>query len=169
MEAPILFSEKQRFTQWWVWLIFLGVNGLFIFGVIEQVVLGHQFGDNPIGNTGLLLITGSFFLLTLMFFFSKLETEITKDGLSVRLAPFHIRFKRFGWNQFSKIYVREYSPIAEYGGWGLRYSLSGSGKAYNMSGRMGLQLEFQNGKKLLIGTKKAEELKGVLEKIQISR
>jgi hypothetical protein len=65
----------------------------------------------------------------------------------------------------SKIYVREYSPLGEYGGWGIRYTISGAGKAYNISGKIGLQLEFTTGKKVLIGTHKGEEIKEILTRI----
>jgi hypothetical protein len=62
----------------------------------------------------------------------------------------------------TKSYVRQYSPIAEYGGWGLRLGLFGKGQAYNVSGDKGLQLEFTTGQRLLIGTNKPEELNTVL-------
>ncbi|MBK8703741.1 MAG: hypothetical protein IPN33_08970 [Saprospiraceae bacterium] len=62
----------------------------------------------------------------------------------------------------AKVYVRQYKPIAEFGGWGLRYSMSGKGRALNVSGNMGLQLEFKDGKKLLIGTQKPKEIELVL-------
>jgi hypothetical protein len=65
----------------------------------------------------------------------------------------------------TKSYVRQYSAITEYGGWGLRLGLFGKGQAYNVSGDKGIQLEFTNNKKLLIGTNKAEELTAVLKKI----
>jgi hypothetical protein len=63
-----------------------------------------------------------------------------------------------------KCYVRKYNAIAEYGGWGWRLGLFGKGTAYNISGNEGLQLEFINGKKLLIGTQKLEALSGIVEK-----
>ncbi|MES2557095.1 MAG: hypothetical protein V4604_13145 [Bacteroidota bacterium] len=164
MNSPILFSENQRFKQWWLWLILLAVDALFLFGVVQQVVLGNQFGDNPMSDTGLCIVAGMMLVITLIFGFSQLQTIITEEGVFVRLMPFHFRFRRYTWDQFSNMYIREYSPITEYGGWGLRHSISGYGKAYNMAGKQGLQLVFQNGKKLLIGTQKAEELKAVLEK-----
>ncbi len=165
MNAPVLFSEKQRFTQWWIWVILLAVNGLFVYGVIQQVILGEPFGDKPIGNTGILLVSGAMVLLTAMLLSTKLTTEITKDGINVRLFPFHWKTKHLGWEEIQKAYIRQYSPLTDYGGWGLRYSLTGAGKAYNISGNMGLQLEFKTGKKLLIGTKKVEELQSVLDQI----
>ncbi|MDQ1088364.1 hypothetical protein [Siphonobacter sp. SORGH_AS_1065] len=55
--------------------------------------------------------------------------------------------------------------MTEYGGWGLRLGLFGKGIAFNVSGNKGLQLEFIDHKKLLIGTNKPEELTKVLSEI----
>ena len=74
----------------------------------------------------------------------------------VRFFPFHINFKKFAFEDISEYYAREYRPLLEYGGWGIRYSFSG--KAYNVSGKEGLQIIFKNGKKLLIGSRKPQEL-----------
>ncbi|MBC8644094.1 hypothetical protein H9W95_08645 [Flavobacterium lindanitolerans] len=65
----------------------------------------------------------------------------------------------------TKSYVRQYAPIAEYGGWGLRYDFMGKGKALNVSGNKGLQLKFTDNKKLLIGTNKPDELTEILKKL----
>lgn len=165
MHDEILFTERQRFKQWWLWLIILGINGIFLFGVFKQVIGGQQSGDKPISNTGLLIATGLTIILTILFVNFRLDTIIKKDGIYVRFFPFHIKFKKYTWNTLTKAYVRQYSPITEYGGWGLRLGLFGKGKAYNISGDQGLQLEFTGNKKLLIGTNKADELTKVLKKI----
>jgi len=165
MNNEILFNEKQHFRQWWLWLILLGVNGFFLFGIFKQVVGGQPFGDKPMSNTGLLISTALSILLTIMFISFRLETNIRKDGIYVRFFPFQMKFKCYRWNTLTKSFVRQYSPIAEYGGWGLRFGLFGKGKAFNVSGNKGLQLEFTNHKKLLIGTNKPNELTEALNKI----
>jgi hypothetical protein len=165
MNNEILFTERQRFKQWWIWLILLGINGLFLFGVFRQVIGGQQFGDNPMSDTGLIVATGLTIVLTLLFVNFRLDTRINKDGIYVRFFPFHLKFKHYSWDSLTKSFVRQYSPISEYGGWGLRYGLFGKGKAYNVSGDKGLQLEFTDNKKLLIGTNKPEELTETLNKI----
>jgi hypothetical protein len=93
----------------------------------------------------------------------RLDKVIKKDGIYVRFFPFHLRFKHYSWDKLTKSFVRQYSPIAEYGGWGLRFGLFGKGTAYNISGNKGLQLQFIDNKKLLIGTNKPDELTETLK------
>ena len=166
MDNEILFTERQRFKQWWLWLILLGTNGLFLFGVYKQVIGGQQFGNKPMSNTGLLISTGLTILLTLLFVSFRLDTQIRKDGIYVRFFPVHIRFKYYAWDTLTKFYIRQYGAISEYGGWGIRLGLFGKGTAYNVSGDKGLQLEFKSNKKLLIGTNKADELANTLERVR---
>ncbi len=165
MSSEVLFTERQRFRQWWLWLILLGINGLFIFGVFKQVIGGEQFGDKPMSNAGLLVATGLTLLLTLLFINIRLDTNIKKDGIYVRFFPFHLKFKYYSWDTLTKSFVRQYSPLTEYGGWGLRIGLLRKGTAFNISGDKGLQLEFTNNKRLLIGTNKPDELTEILNKI----
>jgi hypothetical protein len=93
----------------------------------------------------------------------RLETKIDKEGIYVRLFPLHVNFKFFNWNDIEKAYIRKYNPILEFGGWGIRFGFKGM--AYNVSGNKGLQLEFRNGNKLLIGTNRAEELNSIVTQI----
>jgi len=164
MTDEILFRENQKFNQWWIWIILLGVNGLICYGIIQQVFLGKPFGDRPASNSGLLLVFGLILLTVLLFFSLKLETVITKDGVYVKFFPFYLKFKHYSWDQIQRLYVRKYSPIMEYGGWGIRGF--GRNRALNVSGNMGLQLELKEGRRLLIGTKKAEELSDAILNIR---
>jgi hypothetical protein len=73
------------------------------------------------------------------------------------LFPFQFKYNEISWNDVLTIEVRKYKPIREYGGWGYRFSFK-NGKAYNISGNMGLQIVLKNGDKILIGTQKPDEL-----------
>lgn len=165
MNKEILFRETQKFRQWWLWLILMGINGLFLFGVFMQVIGGQKFGDKPMSDSQ--LITATFFtiILTLLFTSIRLETIIKNDGIYVRFFPLHLKFKHYSWERLTKSYIRQYSAISEYGGWGLRIGIFGKGNAYNVSGDDGLQLEFIDNKKLLIGTNKPDDLTQLLQKI----
>lgn len=56
--------------------------------------------------------------------------------------------------------VRTYSPIMEYGGWGIRWGPGG--KAYNARGNRGVQLVLRSGERVLVGSQRPEELLGAL-------
>jgi len=91
------------------------------------------------------------------------------DRLCVRLFPFHIRHREIAAEDLSECYARTYKPIREYGGWGIRCGFrKGIGRAYNMSGNKGVQLVFKNGKKLLIGSQRCDELAQAINSIMKS-
>lgn len=163
MDNEILFTEKQKFTQWWFWLMLIALNAFGFYSVFKQVILGQPLGDNHGSNEGLLSVTGLMFLITIFYISHRLDTIIKKDGIYVRFFPFHFKSKYYAWDTLTKAFIREYAPIKEYGGWGLR--LRPNGTAYNLSGNKGLQLEFKDAKNVLIGTNKPEELAAVLSKI----
>lgn len=150
----MIFIEKQRFSQWWLWLLlFLVVSNLvreFLNGTVEE-------------KQALFFSALTLTLTSVLFGIMKLETLIDTNGISVRFFPFHLKKKHFNWDQLESCSIRTYKPVIEYGGWGIRKTFSGKGTAYNVKGKVGLQLVFKNGDRLLIGTQKAEELNEVLK------
>jgi hypothetical protein len=163
---PVLFYEKQRFNQWCIWLLLIGINGFFVYTAISHFIYKQPVGDNPLSDIGFLIMFPMLVLFNLFCYSSNLETKITPEGVFVKLFPFHTKFKHIAWDRIEKCYVREYKPIREFGGWGLRYGFSG--QAYNVRGNKGLQIEYKNGKnKLLIGTQKHEELKNILKQVKV--
>lgn len=164
MESEILFTEKQKFRQWWVWTILLGINGLFILGFIKQILFRQQFGDNPMSDKGLIIFMLFMFLFTFLFSQIGLETQITNKGIAIRFLLFERNYKLFKWSEISKYYIRQYRPLMEYGGWGIKYGNRGT--AYNVYGNKGIQLEFLDGRNILIGTNKPEEAQAILDSIE---
>lgn len=154
------FTETQRFNQWWLWLIIIASFAFPIYGAFSQLVLKKPFGNNPLSNGGMVILLLSILLMLALFWAMNLKTVISKDGVFVKFFPFHVKYNFYSWDTISKAYVREYSPLGEFGGWGVRFGRNC--KAYNVKGQKGLQLEFSNNKKLLIGTQKADELDAYL-------
>ena len=56
--------------------------------------------------------------------------------------------------------VRRYSPLLEYGGWGVR--LGPKGWAYITTGNQGVQLRLRRGRPVLIGSAHAHELEAAI-------
>lgn len=154
--ANILFQEKQSFRQLWLWLLLALLDGLILWGLVQQFLLKTPFGNNPMSNSGLVITALLMLLFNVFFFLLQLQTRITEEGIAIRFYPVQKNERMYKWSELKEVYLRDYKPIREFGGWGIRTG------AYNVSGNKGLQLIFKNGEKLLIGTNKEDELKGLL-------
>ena len=75
---------------------------------------------------------------------------------------FQHNLRKFEIDRFE---IREYKPIKEYGGWGMKQGKKGVGKAYSVSGNIGLQLYLTNGKKVLIGTQRRDAMLRAIRKM----
>ena len=156
-EPPLSYQETQRFTQWWLWLLLGGTAaGAWI------MALRYLLGEPPAGTGSqsgtAALVTWALLgvAVPLLFAAIHLRTEVRGDGVRVRLFPFHWRFRDFPFETIATAEARKYSPIREYGGWGLRFGPSGW--AYNVKGDQGVQLVLTSGKKILIGTQHPRRL-----------
>lgn len=167
MENEVLFCERQRFKQIWLWIILLCINIYLIDRTVREFIMAEQFGGIPMSNMGLIISTIISLLVTLLIATTRLDTMIKNDGIYVRFFPFHLKYKKHPWNTISQIFVRKYSPLSEYGGWG--YRLGAKGRAFNISGNQGIQLIFTDGSKLLIGTNRPNEVKESLDQIENSK
>ncbi|MCY7420873.1 MAG: hypothetical protein LH478_03915 [Chitinophagaceae bacterium] len=165
MENSILFSEKQRFTHWWLVLILGLVNFLILSILIVELTSKPIGGAKPISAQVVVFVSLLLIAIFSSIFLIQLQTTIKTDGIYVRFFPFQNNYRHIQWNELSKSYVRTYNPINEYGGWGYRLSIFDKGKAYNVAGNKGLQLEFNYVKKLLIGTQKPEAIQSALKKV----
>ena len=163
MENIILFKEKQGFRQLWLWLVMLVAFGITIYNIVQKGKVQNMSFPKyfNLANVCAFIIP---VLATMLLLSCRLETEISAENIRVRLFPFHIKFKTFPKKTIGLAYVREYEPISDYGGWGLRLGLFGKGKAYNVSGNQGIQLVFKDASKLLIGTQKPIEASAALQK-----
>ena len=156
MKSPI-YCEVQQFRQVWIWVIVSALSGLVWYAAVMQLLLHRPLGSSPMPVILLVIFLLIFGIgLPALFFFSRLVTEVRDDGIYIRFFPFHWTFRRIAFTEVKRCEVRTYRPIREYGGWGIRYGRQG--KAYNVSGDRGVQIELLHGKRLLIGSQRAEEL-----------
>lgn len=163
----IYFEEVQKFRQPWIWIIVLPITivGVVVFAYLMymQLVLGKPVGDKPmsdetlvwLGPLMLIIIVG----IPILLYVSKLVVQIDAEAIRVHFTPF-LR-KDILLNDVVTWQARKYKPLLEYGGWGVRWGPSG--KAYNVSGTWGVQLQFSNGKRLLIGSQKSQDFARAIE------
>lgn len=150
------FEETQRYRKPILWITLGGVIVIFLFGLFKQVVMGEPFGNNPLSNEGLIGGTLILSLVLLLFLSMRLYVRIDDKGVHFRYTPFHFKTHSIPWNEITEISVEEYSPIAEYGGWGVRFSVKGRGKAFSVSGSKGIRIKRLYRGELLLGINQFE-------------
>jgi len=163
ISAP-LYTESQRFGSWWMRGLLAVLFAFAMWGLIQQVVLDRPWGTNPAPDAVLILIALIFGLFLPAFMLSiRLKTEVRSDGIYVRFIPMHLGWVRLPHESIAAFEATTYRPLRDYGGWGIRWGPKG--KAYNVSGNRGVLLTLQNGKRLLIGSQRADEFAATLAAI----
>lgn len=160
-QLDTIFTEKQYISShWWIWPINMLVVGLAWWGLIQQIILGIPFGTNPGPDLLLWIVWGiAGVALPLLLFTCHMVTEV-KDGV-LRVRYFPIYSFTLSLMDIESAEAITYKPIWEYGGWGLRYR-PGHGWAYNVYGNRGVRLKMHNGKTILIGSQRPDELQEAL-------
>ena len=137
-------------------LVLIG-PAISVWAIFQQLVLDSPFGNNPTPDyvfVVLVVIVGGG--LPLFMYSTGLDTEVRDCGTCIRFRPFHRKWVVFGFESIQKAEASTYSPLKDYGGWGIRYGRKG--KAYNVSGNKGVLLTLRDGKNVLIGSKNHEVL-----------
>lgn len=154
-----IFKERQRFTQ--TWLIALMV----ISSMVPFFILIKEYVKENSSLSLSELLTALFVILLAsgLIFLFRLDTRIDEKGIHYKFFPFHRKTRLIKWSEITSLEVRNYDPITEYGGWGLKAGWGRkNGDAINVSGTIGLQLILKNNKKLLIGTQRKDDIERVI-------
>jgi hypothetical protein len=159
--SPALYHEEQRFRQWWVWLLVVAVAAIQWWALVQQIILGQPLGDNPLPDWAAWVLWVVIGLgLPLLFLTIRLVTEVTADQVVIRYRP--LTRRSISLADIQQATARTYKPIAEYGGWGLK-GWSSRNIAYNVSGHQGVQLVLRDGRRVMLGSQRAEELAQAIE------
>jgi len=173
-EITVLFNEVQHFRQLFLWLTLVPVV-LLLLGIGSNLLFRHFVPVQTIDNaeppprqtknaiSGVVLILLGI-LIPALVYTANLTTTVGPDNLTIQFFPFHLSPQIISLENLERVEAVTYSPMADYGGWGIRSG--GKGKAYNVSGDQGVKLFFTDGTPLLIGSQQPEELAAAITKLQ---
>lgn len=150
------YTEVQKFNQWWLWIILIGLVSLPTYGLVQQLFLGKPFGSQPISDAGLLVFFGTMWFLFGFFRYLELRTEIDASGIRAHLRP--LNSENFTWDQIEHLELIRYGFV----GYGFRFSAK-YGTVYNTSGNKGLCIVLKSGSRYVIGTQNPEGIKKTLK------
>jgi hypothetical protein len=156
-DAKVVFREEQRWwTYWRRFIIF--TNLIFIVGL---VVIWYYIGILELLFSWTLIEVTAFIPVT----FSKMTTEIYADGIYIFYFPLlGIWAKRYPADKIVHFKTKRIFPLRE-GGYGIRMAMSSGGWLYNVSGYEVVQVDFTDGRRILIGTQRPDELGKAIELI----
>lgn len=154
------FHETQHFRSVWFWGVILGVDALALVSVfaLEQ--------DKTEPTEWLVVVALLAAPLVLLWFFH-LRTTVTNGALHIRFFPFHFKDVVFERSDLNGVEAVTYKPIRDVGGWGIRKGIGFT--AYNVSGNRGIRFTTAGGKRMLIGSQRADELAAALTATSIGR
>ena len=141
------FEEEQRLAPWIVGFTYL-VLALALF------IIYSTLPDESEGLDAFTLIALPIIVATLAFTMLKMTTRVDGEGVRIKTLYFISRLIEF--SEIESAEAVTYRPLLDYGGWGLR--ISHKGKAYNLSGNRGVQLHLTRGRRVLIGSQRADAL-----------
>ncbi len=131
------FTEVQAFSA-----VAYGALGLSAVAVVTATGAGLVWPVLPLGLTVNLLCQ---------------RTVVTDTELSVSFgALFPLYRRRITIADIASAEAVTYSPIAEYGGWGIRSW--GRNVALNARGSRGVRLTLQDGRRVLVGSQRPDSL-----------
>lgn len=162
MKGKLLFEEEQSFVNTWIFYLVIGLSVFAISGVGVSI---WKDGFSSEKIAGLIIVFVVCLVIIIILGFSKLYLTIDSTTIYYRYPPFVNSEKRLTKDDVIELYVRQYKPIWEYGGWGYRVR-PGKGRAMNVSGNKGLQFILKNNKQLLIGTQKPQELEWAIKRLK---
>ncbi|OGU34186.1 MAG: hypothetical protein A2068_15215 [Ignavibacteria bacterium GWB2_35_6b] len=92
MNDEILFYEEQKFDQLWFKIAVNGslipVIAIFLFAVVQQVILKEPFGNNPMSDSALTIVSiiAIFVSLGIIILFQvvKLIVTVTQEGIQIK-------------------------------------------------------------------------------------
>ena len=154
------YQESSTFA-WWVHLIIWFCALACIVPVLSPILTG---GERPLRDVAPMVAIGLSIPTLLYLLFGSLRTRVTTEAVEISWGFSGIIRKKVPFSEIEGMEPVTYSPIREFGGWGIRFGFQGQGKAYNVSGNLGVQLEMSDGERLLVGSQRPQELAGAIRR-----
>lgn len=156
--ASSVYREEQNFGRWVYALMALMVA----FGAAIALIAKEKAQDAAAGSgnsleVSVVLLVSVLLPTILIVGVLRMTTEVDPTTIRVWFGwvpTFHRSIDLTGVERVESV---RYRPLAECGGWGIRYGPGGE-RVYNARGDLGVRLFFRDGTRILIGSQRPDEL-----------
>ena len=158
METRVLYEERTGWS-WWVHPL-IGLT--FISAVIPIVEfirggIGSGPGKMSVGVAVFCLVLGFGLPGAIYGLMGQLRTRVSPEGLSICWGLLEIVKKRIPFDEIESAETVTYSPMGEFGGWGIRMG-GNKKKAWTVRGNRALVLRLRDGTRFYLGSDKPERI-----------
>ena len=151
------YNESQRFSRTIIFIL-IPICILVCSITIWQVGFGHKVGNHPAPDLVNMLIAVFVCLLTVVFWFAQLQTEINEQGITYRFKFILSYGGYIPWSEVGKVQFIRYPYLGE----GIRLYSDINAWAYVVQNEDGVGILITrkgNKRNILISTNKITELK----------
>jgi hypothetical protein len=144
-----VFHEEQRFRNWWAWALLAIADAPLVAVLVLTRTISYSLGLAAIVVT----------LVAALFLVARLVVDVTADEITI---SFHFLWptRRIRMPDITRAHATKYNSLLEYGGYGVR--LGFKGWAFNTGGNEGVLVETNDGKRVMIGSRRAKELEDAI-------
>lgn len=156
--GEILFRELQYFRQTWLWVVLIAAS---IIPILPIIILSYssETQRTPIPMWSIPLILGIQLINMACFYYSRLETIITTEGIFYRWTPWFGKYRLLRKPNICDIRILKY-PYFKYG----YHIRKGFGNVHNTSGNKGFRVTLNNNKMFYFGSQKINTVVNILDK-----
>lgn len=169
MNDPKHYQEINQTRPWWIYLIVVPMVFFAVWNFVQQIIFGEPFGANPAPDWAvwLILIVCGIGLPWLLF---ASKQTITVNGKTVYVSLMPFSKITIPLDQVVKYFARDFDPMRDFWGWGIRYGLRKGSKwvktCVYFNENSGVQFELKNGRRILIGSRQTDQFLEALNKIK---
>jgi hypothetical protein len=127
--------------------------------LVWQVLLGHPWGKAPMSNGNVIGWTIFLWLIYLRLITVRLVTEVRGEELTVGMRGLW-RSQRVPLSGIQAVETLDYDPVRDFGSYGVRTTRAGT--AYLAGAAGGVRIKLAGGKKLVVGSRRPDELAAAL-------
>ncbi|MCY3677802.1 MAG: DUF3093 family protein [Gemmatimonadetes bacterium] len=146
--------RERTWAPAWVWVL--------VWGACLAAVGATAYGAarEPMSTTALVLTLGAvlFFPVLMSTLFLRLDVEVRADHLFIAFGPVHLVRKRIAYHDMESAEAVTYSPLREFGGWGIRPTRRKT--AWTIRGNKAVRVVLRSGKQVYVGSRFPQRLAG---------
>jgi hypothetical protein len=146
-KATAMYNEEQMLPS--PLLIFVALLSVGVF--IAPVLYAWRAGQFHPGMVWVAVAP-----IAIMLFLTAVRLKTSADDVHVTARIWPLPAAQWKYSDIQKVEEIEYSPMADFGGWGIRFGLGG--KIYSMRGNRAVKLSLSSGKIVYLGTQEPSAL-----------